>query len=252
MATFRDIATDSLRKLGVIPHSSVAQDWMLQQALQTVNFMLDSWNADSFVIYTPIREVFPLVSGEGCYSIGPGGDFDTPNRNVKMVSALINKEGDDECCDGPQSQEFPMAQCSLTDWQMIVSKCVTSSWPQFYYIDNAWPLRNIKVYCIPSQTAWIVLYSDQVLNEIVDLDEVIDLPHGYKWMLVNNLAVNMSPDFGIAPDMVLLKAAQDSLSVVKRSNEVVDYQYADPAFNMGGNMGRFNILTNTFTPGIGR
>ena len=252
MATFRDICTDSLRKIGVVPFSSTPQSWQLTRALETLNFMLDSWNADSYVVYTRVREVYPLTSNEGCYTVGPGGDFNTENRNIKLVSALINKNGSDPCCDGQGSQEFTMTRCSLDDWQMIVSKCVGSSWPQFYYLDNAWPLHNMKVYPISQNTAWIVLYSEQVLTKVLDLDEVVDLPHGYKWMFVNNLAINIAPDFGIAPDATLLKAANESLAVVRRSNMVVDYQYADPTFNMGGNAGRFNILTNTFSPGIGR
>lgn len=252
MATFRDICTDALRKVGVLPHSTTAQAWQIDRALETLNFMIDSWNADDYVIYTKQRTVYPLTSGESCYTIGPGGSFDTEDRDIKLVSALINKSGSDPCCDGPGSQEFPMTYCAIQDWQQIVSKCVDSSWPQFYYLDNAWPLRLLKVYPIPIETSWIVLYTNKVLSQVTNIDEEVSLPPGYKWMIVNNLAVQLATDFSIPPDPMLIKAANDSMAVIKRSNETVDYQYADPAFNMGGNAGRFNILTNTFTPGIGR
>lgn len=148
-------------------------------------------------------------------------------------------------CDCPDNeQEYAMQQLSMEDWQMVSSKCLVSSWPQYYYIDNNWPQKNVHVWPIPSQNYTARLYVKEQLSELTDLDAEIDLPHGYDWMLIHQVALALCPDFKIQPSPGLLMEAERSMAVVKRKNETVDYQYADPAFNQGGQQKRSQIPQN--------
>jgi hypothetical protein len=88
MATLRTLLTASLRKIGVIPHSSAVPDWMLQQAKTALNYKLDEWNADSFTMYNTMIRDFPLVAGKGCYTLGPNGDFNIDANDIVRMSAL--------------------------------------------------------------------------------------------------------------------------------------------------------------------
>lgn len=90
MATLRDLLTASLRKIGVIPHNAVPPAWMLEQAKNALNYKLDEWNADSFTMYNTKMEDFSFLQGQSCYTLGPGGEFDTPDVDLRRMSVLVN------------------------------------------------------------------------------------------------------------------------------------------------------------------
>lgn len=238
--TVRTLIEDALSELGVLPQASSPQPWQYQKALRTLNLWIDAKKADSFFVYNTTRQLFPFVSGQGSYTYGPGGDFSTENRNLVQASVQVNSSG--------QLQEFMMGYLSVGDWQMVTAKEIVSSWPQYFYLDNAWPLRTLNVWPVPTYTSDIVLYCEENVEEFTSLDTVIELPFGYKYALVNNLAVILAPQYQIQPDAVLVGKAINSLSNIERSNMKPQFQYADPMFNQGGSsVARWNILTNTYS-----
>jgi hypothetical protein len=136
------------------------------------------------------------------------------------------------CCE-QNVQEYAMNQLSLGDWQTVSSKCLESSWPQYFYVNNGWPLKTINMWPIPSQNYGVRIYLKEPLSEYTDLDTEVDLPYGYDWMIIHQVALALCADFKIQPSKQLVETAIDSMAVIQRSNETFEYQYADPAFNQG-------------------
>jgi hypothetical protein len=63
-------------------------------ALAEMNSMLGSWALQPLTKPVQVREVFPLTSDLGVYSIGPGGDFDTQRPDALSGAAiLLNSQG---------------------------------------------------------------------------------------------------------------------------------------------------------------
>ena len=237
--TVLDLITDSLMDVGVLPHSSTPQAWQTQRAFRTLNLWVDMKKADSFYVYNTVSETYPLTTAIGAYTIGPGGDFDTLNKDIISISAQIQTQS--------QLQEYPMTTMSVIDWQNVSVKGIQSTWPNAYYVDNAWPLRTINFWPVPAQTCNAVIYSQENIPEFTALTQVLDLPYGYKYCLVKTLALSLCPQYSISPSPLLVQQAAQSLANVERSNMIPEYQYADAAFNMGGDLGRYNVLTNSYT-----
>ena len=65
----------------------------MEGALGRLNRMISSWAVQPLTIPVIAREVFPITSDLGVYTIGPGGDFDT-TRPSKLTGAglLLNND----------------------------------------------------------------------------------------------------------------------------------------------------------------
>ena len=88
--TVLDLITLALKKARVLGKGDILDDDDAQDALDTVNMMLDSWSLDRLFVYVDELQTFQ-TTGNATYTIGPGGDFDTARPN-KLVSAyaLVN------------------------------------------------------------------------------------------------------------------------------------------------------------------
>src|SRR5690242_5956509 len=85
--TSLDLIKSALRLAGVLGTGETPSAAEGQDALVILNQMLDSWNAERLMIYTVARQVFSLVANKQAYTLGSGGDFDTPRPpKIEYVS----------------------------------------------------------------------------------------------------------------------------------------------------------------------
>lgn len=219
--TGRELLSASLRLIGALaPGESLAAS-VATDGLASINRMLDSWSNEALMLYSVVREEFLLTASDQSYSMGDGGDFDT-DRPVEIESASI-KIGS-----GSSSIEYEMTILSASEWAAIIQKEMSTSIPQFIYIDHGSPLATINIYPKPTTVYYLVLYSTKQLSEIA-LDAEVTLPPGYEEAIVYNGAKRLAPEFGRVVPAEVSEIAIESKANIKRKNHESSYLRVDNA-----------------------
>ena len=74
--TVRDVIAGAFRLLAGDDQTFTAKDY--NDALYSLNSMLQTWTTDSLDVWTINRTVFPLVIGTQTYTLGAGGTLNMP------------------------------------------------------------------------------------------------------------------------------------------------------------------------------
>jgi hypothetical protein len=232
--TVSDLINGSLRLLGVLASGEVPTANEQTDALSAFTLLLDSMSTESLLIYTKVREVFALTSGQQTYTWGVGGNFNSA-RPQKIENAAVQAFGTNPVA------ELPVRIVNQDQYARLIVKTVRSSVPVYLYNDDANPLANISLWPVPNVGINLVIYSWKALSTYATINTSVALPPGYLRMLKYNLAVELAPEFGVvAPEDVIAIALQAKRNI-KRMNSKPIYLGTDPA--LGSTKGAFNWLT---------
>ncbi len=221
--TALDIITSSLRMIGVLAAGESPSANEAVDALTVLNDLLDNWGTQKLLMPNSVRETFPLYAGTEAYTIGYLGTMNTL-RPQKIEKAII------QITDGDQVLELPMKILNQDEYAGIILKEVESTYPQYLYNDNAFPLANINIWPVPSADGNnLVLYSWKPIPGIGSLSDFISVPPGYSRALKYNLALELSAEYGKAVSEVVASIAASSMADIKRMNTTPRYLQVDDA-----------------------
>jgi hypothetical protein len=204
MTTLRKLITQSLGRAGVITKGETPSALEVSDGRDMLNDLMASMSNDSMVIYARSLESFTLSGGVPEYTIGSGGAFNT-SRPVRIVAAYIRIG----------TTDYGLSMVNDESFASVVTK-TTGGIPEFLNFDNGFPLAKIKLYPVPSESYQIFILMEKELSNY-ELDDNIELPPGWKRMLVTNLALEMLPEYGLSASPELVSAAKDSKGEIKRS-----------------------------------
>lgn len=204
MATASTIIKKAMQRAGILVKSETPDSDEASEALDTLNNMLSSWSNDSIVIYGRVTESFPLSSGVDSYTIGAGQTFDTI-RPILIVEAHTRQSNID----------YALSIVSDELYQSISYK-QTQSIPQYLNYTNQFPTAIINLYPIPPAGYTLFMTSEKELPQFT-LSQTVSLPPGWERALINNLAVELSPEYGQKVSPELMKLANDSRGAIARS-----------------------------------
>lgn len=205
--TAQELIKAALRAIGAIASGETPSSEELQDSLEALNLMLDSWSAERLIVYENTTEGFSLVSGQASYTIGSGGDFDT-TRPTRILGAYIRDSSD---------IDHPVDVFSAKEYREISSK-TTQSRPTELYYKPSYPKGTIYLYPVPETVETLYLESLKPLTEFSSLTTDVNLPGPYKRALKWNLAVELAPEFEATVSDVVAVRAQESKGVIKRLN----------------------------------
>lgn len=232
MSTARDLISGSLRLIGVLASGETPSDAEAEDALSSLNGMLDRWSANGLTIFNKAIEKFLLIPGQRDYTIGVGGDFDT-SRPTKIQDAGLEIES------FTPTKELPVNIVTLDQWANLIVKDIQSTIPVAIYPNDGFPFTTISVWPVPSAANKLVLYSLKPLSSL-DLTTDILLPPGYADAIKYNMAVRLAPEYGKTLSQDVKDDARDALADVKRSNIEPLYLGTDSALH--NRKTRFNWL----------
>src|SRR5712691_7248671 len=99
------------------PNQSISPD-ELDEGLDVLNTMLDSWNTESLLAFRTPRTEFPTVANQAVYEIGAGAQFDT-DRPLKVDFASI-------LLTGTYPQELPLIVLrTVEEWRMLAKSTLS-------------------------------------------------------------------------------------------------------------------------------
>ena len=230
----RELITASAGLIGIIQQGEVLSSDDINLGLQTLDILLDEWSTLSLAVYSYSPTRFTLIPGQQIYTLGTGGDFDI-ERPMNIQQAYINY---------PQGSgnEVDLEINSLNDaeWASIKVKNVSSPIPTHYYSSGNYPLTNVYLWPIPSQTVDITLWLWSPLAVYATLDDPINLPPGYTKAIIYNLAVELAPRFGKELTEVISNTAMSSFARIRALNAVPQIMSIAPGLN--GKRNYFNYL----------
>ena len=209
MTTARDIIQRAMLKIGALAQGEVASVDATNDALDSLNSMIDSWANDSLIIYARTWESFTLTGGTSTYTIGSGGTFNTV-RPIDIVDAYLRNG----------TVDYPMGIITDEAYNGIPYKSIQGI-PDSLNYDNAYPLGNIRLYPVPPASYSLFLLTEKPITTFTSLDTVMSLPVGWLRALIYNLAIEISPEYsqdtGQTVDASVVKIANDSLNLIRTS-----------------------------------
>lgn len=210
MSTVRDLIRGSLRLIGAVATGETPSADEQTDALSVLNDMIDSWSTERLLIYSIIREEFPLVVGQQSYTIGAAGNFNT-TRPMRIEHAGIKISGTNPI-------ELPMNILNRDEWAGIVVKSTQSSIPTMIHSEGTYPLDTLDLWPVPSATNTLVLYSWKALTSFASVNTTLALPQGYAKALRYNLALELAPEYGKTASDLVVEQAAEAKGNIKRMN----------------------------------
>jgi hypothetical protein len=229
--TVLDIIKSSLRLLGVLAINEEASAEDAQDAFNVLNWMLGEWSNERLAIFRTLNEVFPITANVGTYTIGAAQTFNTTHP-IKITSAFVRDS----------SVDYQVEIIPNDKWQAITQKSLTSTYPQYLNYNAAYPAGTISLWPIPSKSGlYLGLSQYAQLTAFTSITQSIQLPLGYEQALRYNLAVELSPEYGIDPKQVVVSQAIKSKAALKRVNIEEVLMSTDSALASNG---CYNIYTD--------
>jgi hypothetical protein len=237
-----DIINSSLRLIGVLATGEQPQGDEPYDALNILNQMLDTWDADRLTVYTIIRNVLPLIPAQASYKLGLGSpDFGgIIPRPTKIDYITIFNLGNPL-----QPLELPIGMLDDKQFAAIPVKNIPSALPQAVYPDYGFPFNTLTYWPVPSVVVNTGIYTWNPISKFMDLVTQFQFPPAYLKAIRFNLAMDLAPEFGVAQiDPNVANQAMTSLAMLKSINLPKPIVALDRAL-VEPKGGQYNWLTDT-------
>jgi len=131
----------------------------VNRAFIQLNAMISQWSRQRWLLFH-LQDVFVLGSGAQKYSVGIGGDIDTP-RPDRLESAYVR------LVQGSPGNpvDFPLAIIPSYENYSQVSLKKLNSFPAAIFYDSAWPLGFIYPYPVASNQYEIHIIIKAAINQ---------------------------------------------------------------------------------------
>lgn len=228
MSKVLQLLQDALIEIGVYAPADTIPAVDIQFALRTFNRMMSLWNTEELTVYSVNRTAFNLVAGQQTYTLGTGGDFNIP-RPVRVDSASVLITANQ-----PYPLEIPIEILNDQQWQNLSLKQTPSVFPVYCWITGDMPLNNVWFWPVPQDsTVQFVMYAWGQVQPFTSLTTEVSLPNGYDEAIVSNLALMLSPSYGVTPSNILVQRALSSKSSLQSQNIEPMYAGIDRGLGRG-------------------
>ena len=211
MTTPVELINLALKQVGVLGVGQTASSEDIADAFKMLNMMMAQWSVKRNVVYQ-IVDVPCTATGAQTYSVGVGGDFNTP-RPSKLFGAYcrqLNSPGI------PVDFDLDLLQ-SITDYSRIATKTM-GSMPSAVWYDPQMPLGVLHTWPVATVGYELHILALKPLGKFATAYDDITLPEVYEEALMYNLAGRLYALYGIQPNPVVIALAGASLATVRQSN----------------------------------
>ena len=238
MATYTagDQIDGALRLLGVLAEAETPSAATAQDALFTLNQMIDSWSTERLSTFNTVDQTYVWPVDLITRTLGPTGDF-VGARPVLLDDATYFR-------DPSTNVSFGIKMINQQQYNGIAVKTVTSTYPQVMFTNMTFPNITMTVYPKPTRPLEWHFISAQVLTEPANLATELYFPPGYMRAFRYNLACELAPEFGVEPSQQVSRIAMTSKRNIKRINNPDDIMSVPYA--LVSNRQRFNIYSGNY------
>lgn len=220
MTTVRELITGAMRLVNIVQVGEAPTADDMEISRKAFVGMVDSWSTENLNIFTKNPYYFPLVPGKQSYTLGTGGDFDTP-RPMNIERATISYgamvQGNTVTLND-RTVDIPIEQLNDAQWSAIGVKAISSTFPTKYWDNGNYPLRTISFWPIPRTNTPVTLWLWQPLIDPDTLDQEVAFPKGYERAFRFALAVEIAAEFGKDPSNTVVQIASKAMGKIRRLN----------------------------------
>ena len=231
----------AMQDLGVLGQGQAPTGNDLTDGLRRLNLMMGSWSVQSLTVPYVERFTSVNVSNVSTYTIGDGGDFDTPRpsgqSNLVGAGLLLASSS--------PAVEIPRGILTYDAYESIGIKGLTNTlWTDLLYRPT-YPLGTIILWPVPTDVNGIALYLQRSLSKFDNLTTAYEFPEGTEEAIQTNLTVRIAPMFSVQvpPDIAVL--AKQSMAAMKRNNVQLVDAVLDPMFLQSTPGAAYNINTGS-------
>lgn len=235
-----DLITNALIEIGVYSMGEKIDAAEAQFCLSKFNRMLDSWNTQKLYAYNRMFASIPLQPNHQPHTIGPGADFNAPQRPVTIENANIVLNTVNPPVRSP---------LNLRDddwWASQRVQGVATTLPTDLYYSPDFPIGQLYLWPVPTKNYLLELWSRVVLSTVANLNIILSLPPGYEDALTLTLAEILVSPFQAQPSPILIANALHARGAIQRTNSKAPFiSTADSGMpsNMGKNITTYNYRT---------
>ncbi len=209
MATAGSVIKRAMRLLGQLDSGATPTTDEYTDGLEVLNDLVDSWNNDQLLCFSYQTESLTLADGDSSYTIGASGDLNT-TRPVEILEAYV--------ISGTTS--YPVKIINEAEYAAIPDKDSEGDFPTrlLFRPTMASSQATVIVHPVPSAANTLKITTRVVVSSFAATSTTVTLPPGWNRALATNLAVEWAPEFEVTPAGSVLKAAVESLALIKRTN----------------------------------
>jgi hypothetical protein len=234
--TAGDQINGALRLIGQLAEAEVPSAATSEDALATLNQMIDSWNTERLSVFSTQDQVFSWTPGFITRTLGPTGDF-IGNRPILIDDSTYFR-------DPASGISFGIKLINQQQYNGIAVKTVTSTYPQVMFVNMTYPNITMTVYPVPTKVLEWHFVSVQELTSPALLSTPLAFPPGYLRAFKYNLACELAPEFGVEPSPTVQRIAMTSKRNLKRINNPDDIMSLP--YSIVATRQRFNIFAGNY------
>lgn len=208
MATAQNVIDGAMRDIGALASGEDPSSDETADVLEALNNLIDSWNTDGLTLYAESEVSHTLVANDGSYTIAASGADITATRPVRILHAYVRDSNIDH----------PLEIISKEAYDLIPDKTTTSTNPEYLYYEPSYANGTIKLWPVPSEANVLYMTVQSQLSSFATAGTTFAMPPGYQRAIQKNLAIEIAPQFEKEPSNALIRAATQSLAMVKRLN----------------------------------
>lgn len=234
--TAGDQINGALRLIGQLAEAEVPSAATSEDALATLNQMIDSWNTERLSVFSTQDQIFSWLPGFMTRTLGPTGDF-VGNRPILVDDSTYFR-------DPSSGISFGIKLINQQQYDGIAVKTVTSTYPQVMWVNMSYPNISMTVYPVPTKVLEWHIVSVQELTTPALLSTPLAFPPGYLRAFKYNLACELAPEFGVEPSPTVQRVAMTSKRNLKRINNPDDIMSIP--YSIVATRQRFNIFAGNY------
>lgn len=224
----------ALKQVGVLGVGQTATPEDITDAFMLLNMMLAQWSVKRNIVYQ-IVDVPCVSTGAASYTVGAGGDFNTP-RPAKLFGAYCRQLAPPQ-----QPIDFPLELLqSQEDWSRISTKSIASM-PSLVYYEPQFPLGVLRVWPIATVGYELHILALSPLAKFPTPYDEINLPDEYQEALMYNLAGRLFALYGLEPTRTVVALASASMATIRQANAKIGKLYM-PSAVLGN--GAYNVYSD--------
>lgn len=234
--TAGDQINGALRLIGQLAEAETPSAATSEDALATLNQMIDSWNTERLSVFCTQDQIFSWLPGFKTRTLGPTGDF-VGNRPILIDDSTYFR-------DPSSGISFGIKLINQQQYDGIAVKTVTSTYPQVMWVNMEYPNISMTVYPVPTKVLEWHIVSVQELTTPALLSTPLAFPPGYLRAFKYNLACELAPEFGVEPSPTVQRIAMTSKRNLKRINNPDDIMSIP--YSIVATRQRFNIFAGNY------
>jgi hypothetical protein len=234
--TAGDQINGALRLIGQLAEAETPSAATAEDALATLNQMIDSWNTERLSVFCTQDQIFSWLPGFMTRTLGPTGDF-IGNRPILIDDSTYFR-------DPSSGISFGIKLINQQQYNGIAVKTVTSTYPQVMFVNMTYPNITMTVYPVPTKVLEWHFVSVQELTTPALLSTPLAFPPGYLRAFKYNLACELAPEFGVEPSPTVQRVAMTSKRNLKRINNPDDIMSLP--YSIVATRQRFNIFAGNY------